>query len=85
MAQWIASLSDNEYVILLILYALPIFIGIIFVLCCEISFPTPPLGGDRVPCITRVMIAGGELETAGPGDDPALDGRHHQAIGRIIR
>ncbi|MCB1811173.1 MAG: TRAP transporter large permease, partial [Candidatus Competibacteraceae bacterium] len=75
MAAWIASLSDNKYVILLVVCAVLIFVGmwmdtiaqiilltpvllpvvtgmgvdpvhfgIIFVLCCEIGFLTPPLG-----------------------------------------
>lgn len=75
MATWIASISDNRYIILIIICGLLIFIGmwmdniaqiiiltpvllpvvtsvgidavhfgIIFVLCCEIGFLTPPMG-----------------------------------------
>jgi len=91
MAAWIASLSDNKYVILLIICALLIFIGmwmdtiaqiilltpvllpvvksmgvdpvhfgIIFVLCCEIGFLTPPLG---VNLFVAMRLTGSSIES----------------------
>jgi C4-dicarboxylate transporter DctM subunit len=91
MAHWIASLSDNKYVILLIVCALLIFIGmwmdtiaqiilltpvllpvvismgvdpvhfgIIFVLCCEIGFLTPPLG---VNLFVAMRLTGCSIES----------------------
>lgn len=91
MAQWIAGLSDNKYVILLIVCALLIFIGmwmdtiaqiilltpvllpvvtamgvdpvhfgIIFVLCCEIGFLTPPLG---VNLFVAMRLTGCSIES----------------------
>lgn len=91
MAAWIASLSDNKYVILLVICALLIFIGmwmdtiaqiilltpvllpvvmamgvdpvhfgIIFVLCCEIGFLTPPLG---VNLFVAMRLTGCSIES----------------------
>lgn len=91
MAHWIAGLSDNKYVILLIVCALLIFIGmwmdtiaqiilltpvllpvvtamgvdpvhfgIIFVLCCEIGFLTPPLG---VNLFVAMRLTGCSIES----------------------
>jgi C4-dicarboxylate transporter DctM subunit len=91
MAAWIASLSDNKYVILFIICAVLIFIGmwmdtiaqiilltpvllpvintlgvdpvhfgIIFVLCCEIGFLTPPLG---VNLFVAMRLTGCSIES----------------------
>jgi C4-dicarboxylate transporter DctM subunit len=91
MAAWIASISDNKYVILFIICALLIFIGmwmdtiaqiilltpvllpvvtglgvdavhfgIIFVLCCEIGFLTPPLG---VNLFVAMRLTGCSIES----------------------
>ena len=91
MAAWIASLSDNKYVILFVIIAALIFIGmwmdtiaqiilltpvllpvvkalgvdpvhfgIIFVLCCEIGFLTPPLG---VNLFVAMRLTGVSLES----------------------
>jgi C4-dicarboxylate transporter DctM subunit len=91
LAKWIASLSDNKYVILFVIVAALIFIGmwmdtiaqiilltpvllpvvknlgvdpvhfgIIFVLCCEIGFLTPPLG---VNLFVAMRLTGVSLES----------------------
>jgi C4-dicarboxylate transporter, DctM subunit len=91
LAKWIASLSDNKYVILFVIIAALIFIGmwmdtiaqiilltpvllpvvrnlgvdpvhfgIIFVLCCEIGFLTPPLG---VNLFVAMRLTGVSLES----------------------
>jgi C4-dicarboxylate transporter DctM subunit len=91
LARWIASLSDNRYVILFVIVAALIFIGmwmdtiaqiilltpvllpvvrnlgvdpvhfgIIFVLCCEIGFLTPPLG---VNLFVAMRLTGVSLES----------------------
>ena len=91
LAAWIASLSDNKYVILFVIIAALIFIGmwmdtiaqiilltpvllpvvkalgvdpvhfgIIFVLCCEIGFLTPPLG---VNLFVAMRLTGSTLES----------------------
>ena len=91
LGQWIASLSDNKYVILFIICAVLIFIGmwmdtiaqiilltpvllpvviglgvdpvhfgIIFVLCCEIGFLTPPLG---VNLFVAMRLTGCSIES----------------------
>jgi C4-dicarboxylate transporter DctM subunit len=91
LAAWIASLSDNKYVILFVIIAALIFIGmwmdtiaqiilltpvllpvvknlgvdpvhfgIIFVLCCEIGFLTPPLG---VNLFVAMRLTGVSLES----------------------
>ena len=91
LAQWIGSLSDNKYVILLIICVVLIFIGmwmdtiaqiilltpvllpvvislgvdpvhfgIIFVLCCEIGFLTPPLG---VNLFVAMRLTGCSIES----------------------
>jgi C4-dicarboxylate transporter DctM subunit len=91
LAAWIASLSDNKYVILFVIIAALIFIGmwidtiaqiilltpvllpvvkalgvdpvhfgIIFVLCCEIGFLTPPLG---VNLFVAMRLTGVSIES----------------------
>ncbi len=91
LAKWIASLSDNKYVILFVIIAALIFIGmwmdtiaqiilltpvllpvvkslgvdpvhfgIIFVLCCEIGFLTPPLG---VNLFVAMRLTGSSIES----------------------
>jgi C4-dicarboxylate transporter, DctM subunit len=91
LGKWIASLSDNKYVILFVIIAALIFIGmwmdtiaqiilltpvlvpvvrnlgvdpvhfgIIFVLCCEIGFLTPPLG---VNLFVAMRLTGVSLES----------------------
>ena len=91
LAKWIASLSDNKYVILFVICGLLIFIGmwmdtiaqiilltpvllpvaaglgvdpvhfgIIFVLCCEIGFLTPPLG---VNLFVAMRLTGCSIES----------------------
>ncbi|MBL8330921.1 MAG: TRAP transporter large permease [Rubrivivax sp.] len=91
LAKWIASLSDNKYVILFVIIGALIFIGmwmdtiaqiilltpvllpvvralgvdpvhfgIIFVLCCEIGFLTPPLG---VNLFVAMRLTGVSLES----------------------
>ncbi|MDH3629454.1 MAG: TRAP transporter large permease [Rhodospirillales bacterium] len=91
MAKWIASLSDDKHVILLIVCVLLIFIGmwmdtiaqiilltpvllpvvktmgvdpvhfgILFVLCCEIGFLTPPLG---VNLFVAMRLTGCSIES----------------------
>jgi C4-dicarboxylate transporter DctM subunit len=91
LAKWIASLSDNKYVILFVIVAALVFIGmwmdtiaqiilltpvllpvvknlgvdpvhfgIIFVLCCEIGFLTPPLG---VNLFVAMRLTGVSLES----------------------
>lgn len=91
LAAWIASLSDNKYVILFVIIAALIFIGmwmdtiaqiilltpvllpvvkslgvdpvhfgIIFVLCCEIGFLTPPLG---VNLFVAMRLTGSSIES----------------------
>ena len=91
LAAWIGSLSDNKYVILIIICLVLIFIGmwmdtiaqiilltpvllpvviglgvdpvhfgIIFVLCCEIGFLTPPLG---VNLFVAMRLTGCSIES----------------------
>ena len=91
LAKWIASLSDNKYVILFVIVAALVFIGmwmdtiaqiilltpvllpvvkalgvdpvhfgIIFVLCCEIGFLTPPLG---VNLFVAMRLTGVSIES----------------------
>ena len=91
LAAWIGSLSDNKYVILIIICIVLIFIGmwmdtiaqiilltpvllpvviglgvdpvhfgIIFVLCCEIGFLTPPLG---VNLFVAMRLTGCSIES----------------------